>query len=112
MLNGTKRRRGYARGTVDFFAMYIIPTDDWYIFPYEVIGERDRNLFFRPEFWRQKYGEYREAWNLLVNAAKGRAHSPIDIHACCDQDEVAHGRERNCAEELEFERCSEECCTG
>jgi hypothetical protein len=86
---GTRRRRGYAPGTVDFFALYIIPTDDWYIFPYAAIGERDRNLHFRPEFWRQKHDKYKEAWYLLVDAAKRRAHSPIDIHGCCDQDEVA-----------------------
>jgi hypothetical protein len=74
---GTRRRRGYAPGTVDFFALYIIPTDDWYIFPYAAIGERDRNLHFRPEFWRQKHDKYKEAWYLLVDAAKRRAHSPI-----------------------------------
>jgi hypothetical protein len=77
----TGRRRGYARGTVDFFAIYIIPTDDWYILPYELIGDRDANVYFRPGMKRQKYGEYREAWNLLVGAAKG----PGEIQACCEE---------------------------
>ncbi len=77
----TGRRRGYARGTVDFFAIYIIPTDDWYILPYELIGDRDANVYFRPGMKRQKYGEYREAWHLLLDAAKG----PLEIHACCEE---------------------------
>ena len=80
----TGRRRGYARGTVDFFAIYIIPTDDWYILPYELIGDRDANVYFRPGMKRQKYGEYKEAWDLLGKAAQGRASGPLDIHACCD----------------------------
>ncbi len=90
----TGRRRGYARGTVDFFAVYIIPTDDWYILPYEVIGDRDANVFFRPGCKRQKYEKYREAWHLLLEACKGAAGGPIDIHACCDdaaEETVHHG---------------------
>jgi len=39
----------------------------------------------------QKYGEYREAWHLLVNASKARVEGPIDIRACCDADDAAAG---------------------
>jgi len=70
---GQKHRRGYAPGTVDFFALFIIPTDDWYIIPYEVIGEKDRNLHFRPEFWRQEHDKYKEAWHLLRTRRRARA---------------------------------------
>lgn len=80
--DGSRGRRGYARGTVDFFAIYIIPTDDWYILPYEVVGDRDANLFFRPGVKGQKYDEYREAWDLLLNAADGPQGGPVEIHAC------------------------------
>jgi hypothetical protein len=87
--DGSRGRRGYARGTVDFFAIYIIPTDDWYILPYEVVGNRDANLFFRPGVKGQKYGEYWEAWSLLLSAAARPDAVPGDIHACCDEDDVA-----------------------
>jgi hypothetical protein len=87
--DGSKGRRGYARGTVDFFAIYIIPTDDWYIIPYAVVGDRDANLYFTPGAKGQKYGKYREAWHLLVNAAKGPSDGRIDIRACCDSAETA-----------------------
>jgi hypothetical protein len=90
---GQKHRRGYAPGTVDFFALYIIPTDDWYIIPYEVIGEKSRNLHFRPEFRRQKYDKYKEAWRLLVDAANRPSGNGIEIQACCaDEEELALAR--------------------
>jgi len=86
--DGSRGRRGYARGTVDFFAIYIIPTDDWFIIPYEVVGDRDANLFFRPGVKGQKYGEYREAWDLLLKAADGPHGRALDIHACCDEGDA------------------------
>ena len=48
MKDGAWGRRGYGPGMVDFFAIYIIPTDDWYIIPYAVVGDRDANVFFKP----------------------------------------------------------------
>jgi hypothetical protein len=91
MKKGARGRRGYAPGVVDFFAIYIIPTDDWYIIPCAVVGDRDANVFFKPGMKGQKYGEYREAWHLLVDACRGRAEGPIDIQACCDEGEAVQG---------------------
>lgn len=85
--DGAKGRRGYAPGTVDFFAIYIIPTDDWYVIPYAVVGDRDANLYFRPGLKGQKYGAYLEAWHLLLEATKGRAEGPLEIQACCEEVE-------------------------
>lgn len=58
------RRQLYERGTVDFFAVYLIPIDTWYIFPFERVA-RNFSLHFTPGSKRDKYGEYREAWHLL-----------------------------------------------
>jgi hypothetical protein len=88
-------RKGYAPGTVDFFAIYIIPTDDWYVLPYEVIGNRDANVAFQPMRKAEKYGVYREAWNLLVEACQGGDEGPLEIQACCAEEwEEEAGRER------------------
>jgi hypothetical protein len=87
--DGSRGRRGYAPGTVDFFAVYIIPTDDWYILPYAVVGNRDANVYFRPGFKGQKYGEYREAWHLLLQASKGGDDGPLEIRACGEQTKMA-----------------------
>jgi hypothetical protein len=85
-------RRGYLPGTVDFFALYVIPTDDWYIVPYAVVGQRYANLHFTPGAKRRpKYGKYLEAWHLLLDAAKGRTDGPISIQACCDETDPAEG---------------------
>jgi hypothetical protein len=82
--------RGYMPGTVDFFALYVIPTDDWHIIPYAVVGPRFANLHFTPGAKRQlKYLQYMEAWHLLLNAAMTKPAGPIDIHASCDDEEEA-----------------------
>ncbi len=89
--------RGYEPGTVDFFALYLIPTDDWYIIPYAVLGKTNKVLYFSLDKNRRKFGRYREAWHLLVDACKGRTDSPIDIQACCDEE----AEERVAREEIE-----------
>jgi hypothetical protein len=59
--------------------------DEWYIIPYEALGEK-LTLHFSPSGGRQKYGKYREAWDLL----KG---GKISIQACADEvewEETSH----------------------
>jgi hypothetical protein len=55
----------------------LIPVDFWYIVPYEVIGGSNCSVHFTPEAKRQKYGEYREAWDLLRRTG-------MTIQACTD----------------------------
>jgi hypothetical protein len=72
------QRKKYQPGTVDFFAILLIPIDDWYIIPFEVIGRKNSSLHFTPASKRQKYGPYREAWHLL------QANPGLTIQACSD----------------------------
>jgi hypothetical protein len=76
----------YAPGTVDYFAVLLIPIDAWYIIPYEVIGEKNCTLHLRPRGGRQLYREYCEAWHLL-------REPELTIQACVDEewDEVSAG---------------------
>jgi hypothetical protein len=71
-------RKMYAAGTVDFFAVLLIPVDAWYIIPYEVIGTSNCSLHFTPRAKRQKYGEYLEAWELLRSTG-------LTIMACAEE---------------------------
>lgn len=87
--------RGYPPGTVDFFGLYIIPTDDWYIIPYAVIGEQNTTLHFMPRSKRQKHGRYQEAWHLLRNAANTPSPGPVDIHASCAQKDPVENYRKN-----------------
>jgi len=73
------RRQKYEPGTVDFFAILLIPVDDWYIIPFEVMGRTNSSIHFTPKGKRQKYREYREAWHLLKDTG-------LTIHACVDEE--------------------------
>jgi hypothetical protein len=73
------QRKKYQPGTVDFFAILLIPIDDWYIIPFEVIGRKNTSLHFTPASKRQKYGPYREAWHLL------QTNPGLTIQACSDE---------------------------
>jgi PD-(D/E)XK nuclease superfamily protein len=62
-------RKMYEEGLVDFFAIYLIPIDTWYIIPYEVIGRTRTSLHFTPGSKRKTYERYREAWGLLTSGS-------------------------------------------
>jgi PD-(D/E)XK endonuclease len=62
-LHGSKIQQ-YAKGTIDFFAIYLIPADIWYILPFETTG-KSVSLHFTPGSKRDKHAKYREAWDLL-----------------------------------------------
>ena len=67
-------RKRYRRGTVHFFAVWVIPIGEWYIIPYEAMGKR-LTMHFTPGSKRSKWTKYREAWDLL---------RVIEIQACVD----------------------------
>jgi hypothetical protein len=58
-------RKRFAPGSVDFFAVYLIPEDQWYIIPYEAMGKK-MTLHITPGSKRNKYAKYLEAWELLM----------------------------------------------
>jgi hypothetical protein len=59
------QRKKYKTGTVDYFAVYLIPDEEWYIIPYEALGEHLTLHFIAGGGGRHKYEEYLEAWHLL-----------------------------------------------
>jgi hypothetical protein len=64
---GPKHER-YARGKVDFFAVYLVPIDVWYIIPFDVVeGNLSLNLTPRKG---HKFSQYMEGWNLLRGKEK------------------------------------------
>ncbi len=79
-VTGPKRKR-YPPGAVDFFAVYVIPLDEWYIIPYEAMGRR-LTLHFTQGSKRAKWTGYREAWHLLRREPGGGT-----IFACADESE-------------------------
>lgn len=58
-----KKKKKYPRGKVDFFAVYLLPIDMWYIIPFDVV-ERNTCLNLTPR-GGLKFSQYMEAWNLM-----------------------------------------------
>jgi len=90
---GPKRKK-YKKGTVDFFAVYLIPIDTWYIIPYEVVGKTNFSLHFTVGSKRQKYGRFREAWELMKTgsqvSALRRQVSGVRIEAAGEEASSSH----------------------
>lgn len=63
---GPKRQR-YASGKLDFFAVYLVPIDVWYIIPFEIV-ESNLSLNLTPRKGH-KFFQYMEGWNLLRGKA-------------------------------------------
>lgn len=67
-------RKRYCPGTVDFFAVFLIPVNQWYIIPYEALGKK-LTVHFTPGGKRQRYARYLEAWELLKTPTLNVAES-------------------------------------
>jgi hypothetical protein len=63
----------YRREQVDFFAIYVIPEEVWYIIPSEVATRQKYNILLAPQRKKQKYTPYIEAWHLLLGQNRGVA---------------------------------------
>jgi len=64
----TLKRTGiayYRLEEVDFFALYVVPEDVWYILPAAVVLRLASNIRLAPQDKKQKYHRYIEAWNLM-----------------------------------------------
>lgn len=61
----SSRCQHYKRSEVDFFAVYVIPEDVWYIIPAEVGTVLRGHFLLAPHRKGQKYEPYMEAWDLL-----------------------------------------------
>ncbi|MCU1298204.1 MAG: putative endonuclease [Acidobacteriaceae bacterium] len=60
----------YIEKEIDFLVAYIIPENIWYIFPARVSSKLKWSIYLRPEAKGEKYGRYKEAWELLLSREK------------------------------------------
>ncbi len=58
----------YSPGMLDFFAVYLVPIDLWYIIPFDMVKDI-RTLTLIPRSGH-KFSQYMEAWNLLRGRPK------------------------------------------
>lgn len=67
----------YSSDRLDFFAIYVIEPDVWYIIPFAAIDGRTR-LILSPHRTDSKYEPYREAWPLLRGEPAAPDSPPAD----------------------------------
>jgi len=60
--------QAYSAGSFDFLAAYVVPEDAWYIIPAKLIHGKECITLY-PNSSTAKYEQYREAWELLREAA-------------------------------------------
>jgi hypothetical protein len=65
-----KQNQGYARGSFDFVAAYVVQEDVWYILPASAIRGKE-SVGLCSNSTQAKYEAYREAWQLLREASEG-----------------------------------------
>ena len=71
----------YTTDDIDFFAIYIIPCDLWYIFPADVAVAATNSVVLSPDLPNSKHAPYKEAWHLLCNAL-AQDHKGTAAEAC------------------------------
>lgn len=58
----------YKENEVDFFAIFIRPTNTWYLLPFENF-KNIKSMYFNIHGHSQKYSSYKDAWHILFNAS-------------------------------------------
>jgi hypothetical protein len=66
--------RPYTRADIDFFAIYVIPKDTWYIIPRAALPPSRTNLFLNPSAPGNRYFAFKEAWPLLKKPRRTLRH--------------------------------------
>ncbi len=83
----------YTRRQVDFFAVYVIPEDVWYILPAKIITILRSNFLLAPRRHPQKYEAYKEAWHLLTEGCNAESQ-PAAGQAAKRRKDTAHDASR------------------
>jgi hypothetical protein len=81
------RQRPYEIGDLDFFAIYIVPHDIWYIVPIEMTCGVTNGISLSPHNTLSKHAAYKEAWHLL------RGEGPVSP-ATPDKSTSEHSRKK------------------
>jgi len=69
-------REAYRKTDIDFFAIYIIPLDAWYIIPIESAPPDAVSISISTYKPRARYAQYREAWHLLLQGEENQTQGP------------------------------------
>ena len=59
------KSRKYSKDEVDFFAIFLIPEEAWYIIPVGELKQARSQFYLNPRNAKNKYFRYLEAWGKL-----------------------------------------------
>jgi hypothetical protein len=62
---GSRAKRPYPPGSIDFIAAYLLPLDTWYIIPFAELRGRTRIHIFPDDPQRDVHLPFRQAWHLV-----------------------------------------------
>jgi len=68
--HGRLTPRPYTRAQIDFFAIYLVPEDTWYIIPRDQLPRSRTNLSLNPSAPGSRYFPFKEAWPLLKKSRR------------------------------------------
>ncbi|MBZ5723159.1 MAG: hypothetical protein LAO03_22705 [Acidobacteriia bacterium] len=92
------RSRGqrYTAEEVDFFAVFVIPEDVWYILPAELATSGSGHVVLDPGREGQKYEAYKEAWHLMREGEGGHKEEseaePVVVAPDAEAESIAEMR--------------------
>ena len=65
------KSRKYSKDEVDFFAIFLIPEEAWYIIPVGELKQARSQFYLNPRNAKSKYFRYLEAWGRMKKVASG-----------------------------------------
>jgi hypothetical protein len=65
------RSRKYSPKDIDFFAIFVIPDEAWYILPIAELKRARSTFYLNPRNPKSRYFRYLEAWHLLKTGCGG-----------------------------------------
>ena len=72
--------RAYKSSEIDFFAIFIVPEELWFIVPVRVaVGSGIRTICLTPSSKKNRYEIYREAWHLLRSRRWGTGGAEVVV---------------------------------
>jgi hypothetical protein len=72
--------RAYKSSEIDFFAIFVVPEELWYIVPVQAaLATGNRTVCLTPSRKRNRYEVYRDAWYLLGHRPWGTGGSEVVI---------------------------------
>jgi PD-(D/E)XK endonuclease len=72
--------RAYKSNEIDFFAIFIVPEEVWFIVPVRVVvASGFRTICLTPSSKKNRYEIYREAWHLLRSRRWGTGGSEVVV---------------------------------